>query len=31
MTNEFIEEKFKELIYDFGEIDFNIIKNFLIA
>lgn len=26
MTNEFIEQKFKELIYDFGEIDFNIIK-----
>lgn len=26
MTNDFIEEKFKELIYDFGEIDFDIIK-----
>jgi hypothetical protein len=26
MTNDFLEEKFKELIYIFGEINFNIIK-----
>lgn len=26
MTNEFIEEKFKELIYDLGEVNFDIIK-----
>jgi len=26
MTNDFLEEKFKELIYFFGEINFNIIK-----
>lgn len=26
MTNEFLEQKFKELIYDFGEINWDIIK-----
>ena len=26
MTNDFIEQKFKELIYEFGEIDFDMIK-----
>jgi hypothetical protein len=27
MTNKFLEETFKELIYIFGEINWNIIKN----
>jgi hypothetical protein len=27
MTDEFIEQKFKELFYMFGEEDFNVIKN----
>jgi hypothetical protein len=26
MTNEFLEQKFKELIYIFGEVDWDIIK-----
>jgi hypothetical protein len=26
MTNQFLEQKFKELIYEFGEINWDIIK-----
>jgi hypothetical protein len=27
MTNEYLQEKFKELIYELGEINFNAIKD----